>query len=253
MKKAAKRLLILAMVAACLLVCIPQANADPLPELPADLYLTQNVAGTCTLCSAAMMIRASLYQHNNSNWATVTENGLRKDAWMEGVGLKWSFSHKIGNTTVKVGHKNVSGMTVQALKELLDEHPEGIVLYCGKLPHAVYLTGYVGDEFYCADTVKGISETMHLSKGMISQAVESLRKKKMVTVNQSKQDRRSVLIHLSQIAHPVLDKLKESSANFVDRIVSGVSFEQLQALSNTVSQISKNKADMKKADVKDED
>ena len=157
MKKAAKRLLILAMVAACLLVCIPQANADPLPELPADLYLTQNVAGTCTLCSAAMMIRASLYQHNNSNWATVTENGLRKDAWMEGVGLKWSFSHKIGNTTVKVGHKNVSGMTVQALKELLDEHPEGIVLYCGKLPHAVYLTGYVGDEFYCADTVKGIS------------------------------------------------------------------------------------------------
>lgn len=103
------------------------------------------------------------------------------------------------------------------------------------------------------NTVKGISETMHLSKGMISQAVESLRKKKMVTVNQSKQDRRSVLIHLSQIAHPVLDKLKESSANFVDRIVSGVSFEQLQALSNAVSQISKNKADMKKADVKDED
>ena len=94
---------------------------------------------------------------------------------------------------------------------------------------------------------------MHLSKGMISQAVESLRKKKMVTVNQSKQDRRSVLIHLSQIAHPVLDKLKESSANFVDRFVSGVSFEQLQALSNAVSQISKNKADMKKADVKDED
>jgi len=102
------------------------------------------------------------------------------------------------------------------------------------------------------NTVKGISETMHLSKGMISQAVESLRKKKMVTVNQSKEDRRSVLIHLSHISQPVLDKVKEASASFVDRIVSGVSSEQLKELSNTVSQISKNKDDMKKSEAKDE-
>jgi uncharacterized protein YgiM (DUF1202 family) len=31
------------------------------------------------------------------------------------------------------------------------------VLYCGKLPHALFLTGYQGDIFYCADTVQGIS------------------------------------------------------------------------------------------------
>lgn len=102
------------------------------------------------------------------------------------------------------------------------------------------------------NTVKGISETMHLSKGMISQAVESLRKKKMVTVNQSKQDRRSVLIHLCQVAQPVLENLKKSSADFVDRIVSGIPTEQLQQLSSAVSQISKNKADMKNAEPKDE-
>lgn len=98
------------------------------------------------------------------------------------------------------------------------------------------------------NTVKGISETMHLSKGMISQAVESLRKKDMVTVKQSKKDRRSVLIHLSQVAHPVIEKLKESSSNFVERIISGISSEQLHALSGAVSQISKNKARMKKSD-----
>ncbi len=102
------------------------------------------------------------------------------------------------------------------------------------------------------NTVKGISETMHLSKGMISQAVESLRKKKMITVNQSKQDRRSVLIHLSHLSQPVLEKLRESYASFTERIISGLSSEQLQALSSAVSQISKNKAHMKKTEGKEE-
>lgn len=157
MKKAAMRLIGLALVLACLLAYIPQSHAVQPPERPNELFLTQNVSGTCTLCSAAMMIRTSMYLQGNSNWTAVTENAVRPNGWMEGVGLKWFFSHTVGNTTVKVGHENVSGISESALKELLDEHPEGIVLYCGKLPHAVFLTGYDGDVFYCADTVKGIS------------------------------------------------------------------------------------------------
>ena len=34
---------------------------------------------------------------------------------------------------------------------MLDEHPEGIEFYCGNVPHAVFLTDYEGDTFYCAD------------------------------------------------------------------------------------------------------
>jgi uncharacterized protein YgiM (DUF1202 family) len=41
--------------------------------------------------------------------------------------------------------------------KLLQAHPEGIVLYCGKVPHAVYLIRYQNGVFYCADTVKGFS------------------------------------------------------------------------------------------------
>ena len=98
------------------------------------------------------------------------------------------------------------------------------------------------------NTVKGISETMHLSKGIISQAVESLRKKKMITVNQSEQDRRSVLIHLSQMSQPVLEKLKESSSNFIQLIISGVSHEQLHEITKVVTQFCKNKETMKTSD-----
>ncbi len=102
------------------------------------------------------------------------------------------------------------------------------------------------------NTVKGISETMHLSKGMISQAVESLRRKKMVTVNQNQDDRRSVLIHLNQRSHPILEKLRESSNGFVDRIISGLSREQLDAITNAMAQIRKNKEDMKLSTPKNE-
>ena len=157
MKKVATRILCLALILVCLLAYMPQSHAAQLPGIPNELFLTQNVSGTCTLCSAAMMVRNSLYLHGNSDWSSVTENVLRRDAWVEGVGLKWNFSHKVGNTTVKVGREVVNGVTIQGLKNILDQHPEGVVLYCGKLPHAVFLTGYDGDVFYCADTVKGIS------------------------------------------------------------------------------------------------
>ena len=157
MKKVAKRIIGITLALACLLVYIPQSYAAQIPTLPSDFFLTQNVSGTCTLCSAAMMIRSSIYRHGNSNWAKVTENGLRSDGWLSGAGLRWSFSHTVGNTTVQVGHQKVSGVTVQELKNILLEHPEGIVLYCAKVPHAVFLTGFDGDTFYCADTVEGIS------------------------------------------------------------------------------------------------
>ena len=157
MKKAAKIVIVLALIVACFVTYIPQSQAATLPNLPSNFFLTQNVSGTCTLCSAAMMIRSVMYQHGNNDWSIVTENGLRSDAWVNGVGLRWYFSHKIGNTTVQVGHKSLSGITVQELKKVLNQHPEGIVLYCGKLPHALFLTGYDGDVFYCADTVQGIS------------------------------------------------------------------------------------------------
>ena len=95
------------------------------------------------------------------------------------------------------------------------------------------------------NTVKGISETVHLSKGMISQAVESLRKKQFVTVNPDEKDRRSVLITLSSMATPVLDRLKEASASFVQKIISGIPYEQFQQTYQVVTQVYTNKENMR--------
>ncbi len=91
------------------------------------------------------------------------------------------------------------------------------------------------------NTVKGISETVHLSKGIISQAVESLRRKKVITVHHDENDRRSLLIALTSMAQPVLDKMREASVNFADKIVSGIPTDRLPEIFDIVTRVYSNK------------
>ena len=95
------------------------------------------------------------------------------------------------------------------------------------------------------NTVKAISETVHLSKGMISQAVESLRQKQFLTVGTDEHDRRQVLITLTGMAQPILERLREAYTAFVEKIVSGISPEQLKACLGIVTQVYTNKEKMK--------
>lgn len=126
-------------------------------NLPSEIYLAQQGNTTCTLASSAMMLRSRFYKSNNNLWRSITESGIRSTAWIEGSGLRYSWTYKIENNSVSVSHNSVSGMSVNSLKELLNSHPEGIVLYCGKLPHAVFVTDYEGDTFFCADTIQAYS------------------------------------------------------------------------------------------------
>jgi len=95
------------------------------------------------------------------------------------------------------------------------------------------------------NTVRGISETVHLSKGMISQAVESLRQKKYVSVSHDQNDRRSILITLSELSAPVLEKLREATRTFAEKITNGIPPEQLEAFSQTMAKFCANKENMK--------
>ena len=59
-------------------------------DLSSEVYLAQQGSSTCTLASAAMMIRARFYKSNNSLWKSVTESSIRSKAWIEGSGLRHS-------------------------------------------------------------------------------------------------------------------------------------------------------------------
>ncbi len=137
-------------LAMCMMLALPvTANAEC--SLPDEIYLTQSASGRCTISSAAMMIRSRLYLSDNDLWKKVTESSAASYGWLSGAGLIWNWTYKIEDCSISIGRNSVSGISSDELKAILDEHPEGIVLYVSSVPHAVFLTDYEDDTFYCAD------------------------------------------------------------------------------------------------------
>ncbi len=144
--------LILTLVILVSVVAVAPFTASAATSLPDSIYIQQGYPATCTLAASTMMLRSRMYLSGNSGWSSVTEDSLLPVAWISKVGLRHSFTYNINGNSMSVAHSYTSGISVGTLKWLLDTHPEGIVLYCGNLPHAVFVTDYEGDTFYCADS-----------------------------------------------------------------------------------------------------
>ncbi len=120
-----KKLLSLVLTLVFMLTCLPAALAVDL-NVDAGFYFKQSRGGTCTLASAAMMLRRRAYFDGLTDWSTVTENSVRSTAWSNG--LSHSFTYK----EMQVGYGTLPSRKqekVQTLITLLSQHPEGIVLY----------------------------------------------------------------------------------------------------------------------------
>ena len=138
-----KKLLSLVLTLVFLLTCLPAAFAVDL-NVDAGFYFKQSRGGTCTLASAAMMLRRRAYFDGLTDWSSVTENSVRGTAWANG--LSHSFTYK----EMQVGYATLPSSKVekiQTLITLLSQHPEGIVLYDRSQPHAVLLTDYTNGVF----------------------------------------------------------------------------------------------------------
>ena len=145
------RIICMLLALVCLVTCIPVVG-HAATTLPKDIYIQQSTSGTCTLASSTMMLRSRMYLSENVDWDEITEEFVREEAWIGGVGLKWGWTTEVNGNTMRVTHAGFGGgTTISELKALLDAHPEGIVFYCSSSPHAVFLTDYEGDTFYCAD------------------------------------------------------------------------------------------------------
>ncbi len=148
-----KKLAALVLSLVLLMTCLPGALAVDL-NVDAGFYFKQSRGGTCTLASAAMMLRRRAYLDGLHDWVDVTENSVRSTAWSGG--LSHSFTYKamqVGYGTLPAG----KAAKTEVLIQLLAEHPEGIVLYDRSQPHAVLLTDYTDGVFYCSDPAGNIS------------------------------------------------------------------------------------------------
>ncbi len=112
-----------------------------------EVFLKQSQAHVCTLTSSTMMIRRAAMLSGNQEWKKITEASVRKTAWLEGTGLRWNFT----SFGITVAQKSLS--SGNELIGLLDQHPEGIVIYNTRQPHAILVTDYTDGVFYCSDPV----------------------------------------------------------------------------------------------------
>ncbi len=124
----------------------PVASAVTFSELNArEVFLKQSQARVCTLTASAMMIRRAAMLSGDSSWRQITEQSVRKYAWADKTGLKWNFTA----SGITVVHKQLSSES--ELIRLLDKHPEGIVIYDPRKPHAILVTDYTDGVLYCSD------------------------------------------------------------------------------------------------------
>ena len=143
---------ILIIIAICIaLFAALTVPANAVEILPQELYMEQSRAGICTLTTAAMLIRSTLYVHGNSHWSTISEEDAANACWLWGQGILFNWSFETDYASFNVSRTVLNGISVEELKAVLDEHPEGIEFYCGGVPHALLLTDYEGDTFYCVD------------------------------------------------------------------------------------------------------
>ncbi|MDD6255476.1 MAG: S-layer homology domain-containing protein [Eubacteriales bacterium] len=123
-----------------------------------NVYCKQMGKGYCTLASATMMLRSKGKLENMSGWTSITQSTLKSTAWLNGAGLRHSFTYK--GMSVSYGDFGKSSQTKATLLAMLKKHPEGIEIYERALPHAIFLTRYDSstDTFYCADPALSASE-----------------------------------------------------------------------------------------------
>ena len=122
-------------------------------KVPNEVYVNQQESVTCTLAAATNMIRSRFYLSDNDSWKNITESSVFPVAWVNGMGLRGSFTYTYDGNSVSVGMTNVGGISVSTLKSLLNSHPEGVEIYSrGSTMHAVLVTDYEGDTFYCSDS-----------------------------------------------------------------------------------------------------
>ena len=169
LKKYIKGISVLLTAAAFFPVCTFANNnnstqAASLASVNSDvMFLKQHTSYTCTLSANAMLMRRSVML-KGGDWSSVDEDSCRSSFWIEGVGMPFTYTYR----GIHVDNERIYGSSASILKELLSEHPEGIVAYDYDIPHAVLLTDYTDGKFYCADPARNTpSGRIEVSQSLI--------------------------------------------------------------------------------------
>jgi len=138
-----------------------------------EIYVKQQESTTCTLASMVMTFRRRAILDENEYWWMIREDTLKEQGnWRSGLVNSPKYVNddlnlnlcaerrRINYTTAGIVNTNTTPReTINTVKQYMDEHPEGVVLFVSKpsskpginWSHAVSLIRYEGDTFYCAE------------------------------------------------------------------------------------------------------
>lgn len=139
--------------------------------VPTDVFKSQPQGSvTCTLISSLMMLRGRKFLDDNKNNDTNSNTSYRNISESQLVSAgAWGSSGLAGSFYCAGYHvvctAKMNGISEQNLKNMLDIHPEGIVLFIqgNGQSHAVYLTDYANG-LCCADPAPGYANKRILLK-----------------------------------------------------------------------------------------
>jgi len=145
-----------------ILATVPMSYATDIND--SSVWVKQSNNSRCTLASAVVMMRRWAILDGRTNWDKITESAVASTAWVNGAGIKASFTYdKISVSRNASGWVNKSTADKKKdLISLLKDRPEGVMVWGsygtnGTGRHAVLLTDYQEstDTFYCADPSSG--------------------------------------------------------------------------------------------------
>ncbi len=109
---------------------------------------------TCVFTSCLNMFRRRAIIDGISGWESITHQIYSSKITTNGVTVRWTITDVLGMNASMTS--NLTDNKKSYFISMLNNHPEGIVIYCGNSPmHTVLLTDYDSstDTFYCAETL----------------------------------------------------------------------------------------------------
>ena len=138
-----KKLMALVLSLVLMAVMLPGALAVDL-NVDAGFYFKQSRGGTCTLASAAMMLRRRAFLDGLTDWTDVTENSVRGSAWAGGLSHSFNYNAmQVGYSTLPSNNEAKKAVLIQ----LLAEHPAGSVS-SGRVPISAASISIAGASCY---------------------------------------------------------------------------------------------------------
>jgi len=89
-----------------------------------------------------------------------------------------------------------------------------------------------------------IADTMHKDKNSITKLVDAMEKKNLMERCRDKEDRRSNIVVLTKQAEELKHRAKEAGISMMDKVIDGISEEELKQFLGTLEKMSRNMSDI---------